>query len=265
MLDIKNNNFLTIDEIKSKAPSIFTKTGSENTSEKYVHMSTDTVINDMELLGWKVVDVKQVKARKNIGFQKHLVVFRNNDIVINGADGDTAFPQILLTNSHDGKNSFTFQAGIFRMICENGLVVSTQDFNNVKIRHVGYSFEELQTQIKIMVEKLPLTVESMNKLKNIELNQEQILEFAKQAIATRFEEDKIKRVKINLGDLVIPTRKEDKEPNLWNVFNIVQEKIMHGGITYELDGKIRKLRKINNFNQDIEINKRLWEVTESFC
>ena len=43
---------------------------------------------------------------------------------------DTVFPQILLTNSHDGKNAFTFTAGLFRMICENGLVVSTNEFEN---------------------------------------------------------------------------------------------------------------------------------------
>ena len=45
--------------------------------------------------------------------------------IINGKDGDTVFPQVLLTNSHDGKNAFTFTAGLFRMICENGLVIST--------------------------------------------------------------------------------------------------------------------------------------------
>ena len=33
------------------------------------------------------------------------------------ADGDTVYPQILLTNSHDGKNAFTFTAGLFRLIC----------------------------------------------------------------------------------------------------------------------------------------------------
>jgi hypothetical protein len=35
----------------------------------------------MELLGWKPVDAKEVKARTKgtQGFQKHLVVFRNNE------------------------------------------------------------------------------------------------------------------------------------------------------------------------------------------
>ena len=76
--------------------------------------------------------------------KKTLVVFRNPDVVINGKNDDTVFPQVLLTNSHDGKNAFTFTAGLFRMICENGLVVSTSTFEDVKMRHMGYSFEELQ-------------------------------------------------------------------------------------------------------------------------
>ena len=124
----------------------------------------------MKVLGWEVVDVKEVKARKNVGFQKHLVVFRNNDIVIDGKDGDTVFPQILLTNSSDGKNAFTFRAGLFRLVCENGLVISTQDFANMRIRHYGYKFEDLKATITNIVEKLPLTVASMNKFKQIQLN-----------------------------------------------------------------------------------------------
>ena len=70
-------------------------------------------------------------------------MFRNPDVVINGDDGDTVFPQVLLTNSHDGKNAFTFTAGLFRMVCANGLVVSTKEFENVKMRHMGYTFEDL--------------------------------------------------------------------------------------------------------------------------
>ena len=35
------------------------------------------------------------------------------------------------------------------MVCENGLVISTQEFSDLKIRHMGYTFEELQKQINI--------------------------------------------------------------------------------------------------------------------
>ena len=126
MLNYESQEFKSLSELREIAPSIFTKKGSDNTSSKYSNIPTDTVIKDLELLGWNVVDAKEVKARKQVGYQKHLVVFRNNDVVINGKDGDTVYPQILLTNSHDGKNSFSFQAGLFRMICENGLVIATK-------------------------------------------------------------------------------------------------------------------------------------------
>ncbi len=105
MLDLSKDQFLTMEQIREQAPSVFTKKGSHETSDKYTHIPTDRIIEDMKLLGWGVVDAKEVKARKNStkGFQKHLLVFRNDEVVINGDDGDTVFPQILLTNSHDEK------------------------------------------------------------------------------------------------------------------------------------------------------------------
>ena len=136
MLDLSNQEFLSTEEIKQRASSIFSTTAAPTVSDKFTHIPTFKVIEDMAKLGWNVVDAKQVKARKEEtrGFQKHLVVFRNNDVVINGADGDTVFPQILLTNSNDGKNAFTFKAGIFRLICENGLVISTDEFADLNAK-----------------------------------------------------------------------------------------------------------------------------------
>jgi len=265
MLDLKSNTFMTTDEIRSKANSIFAAKGAETTSQHYSHIPTFKIIEDMELLGWGVVDVKQIKARKNAGYQKHLVVFRNNDIIIDGKDGDTVFPQILLTNSSDGKNAFTFRAGLFRLICENGLVISTQDFADLKIRHMGYDFEELQKTISAIVEKLPLTVESMNKFKQTQLEEEQILQFAKEALTVRFGEDEMKRITIDYNEFVKPIRKEDEGSDLWSVFNRVQEKVLEGDFEYGYATKTRKARRIKNFNQDIALNSKLYELATNYC
>lgn len=265
MLNLQNTQFLTKEDMRSKANSIFTQHGSSTTSEKYIHISTDKVIDDMELLGWGVVDVKQVKSKASAGFQKHLVVFRNNDIQITSADGDTVWPQILLTNSHDGKNAFTFTAGLFRMICENGLVVSTQQFEKMKIRHYGYSFEELQATIKAMVEKLPLTVEALNKFRGIELNQEQALEFAQKAITTRFTDADLEHIEIDFDALLNPIRKEDQGQDLWSVYNVLQEKVIHGMFDYKVGVKSRKARKIKNFQQDIAINEKLFNFALEYA
>jgi hypothetical protein len=265
MMNLQNTQFLTKEQIRSKAGSVFTTHGSQNTSEKYTHIPTAKVVEDMELLGWGVIDAKEVKARKGIGFQKHLLVFRNNDLQITSENGDIVWPQILLTNSHDGKNAFTFTAGLFRMICENGLVISTQQFEKMKIRHMGYSFEELQATIRSMVEKLPLTVEALNKFKSVELGQEQALEFAKKAITTRFSEEEIENVNIDFEELLRPTRKEDEGQDLWSVYNVVQEKIIHGDFNYSKGVKVRKARKIKNFEQDMKINEQLFEMAMEYA
>ena len=264
-LDLNNNTFLTSPEIKEKASSIFTTTGAPGTSQKYSHISTKQIIDDMEELGWGVVDAKQVHARKGEGFQKHLVVFRNNDLFIEGADGDNVFPQILLTNSHDGKNAFTFTAGLFRMICENGLVISTQEFENMKIRHYGYDFNELQTVISTMVEALPLAVESMNQFKQTQLAQEQILEFARKAVQIRFGEEQAQNIAIDYNALTTATRPEDRGTDLWSVFNVIQEKITQGMFEYQSGAKVRKARKIKNFKQDLDLNAKLYELAAEFA
>ena len=262
MLDLSKVEFLSDEQIREQAPSVFTQTPSIEVSKHYTHIPTTKVINDMRTLGWDVVDAKEVKARTiaTRGVQKHLVVFRNPDVVINGNDGDTVFPQILLTNSHDGKNAFTFTAGLFRLVCENGIIISDTQFEDVKMRHMGYSFEELQVQIRGMVEKLPLTVDSMNKMKSIDLEQEKAVDFAKKALGTRFTKDELKRIKIDVVELLNPVRDEDLGNDLWSIFNVVQEKIIEGDFEYSIGNKVRKARQIKNFKQDQKINKELFDL-----
>ena len=265
--DLKTAKYLTKENMKSMAPSIFAEKPSNEVSKHYTHIPTTKVIDDMELLGWKPIEAKEVKARKKStkGYQKHLIVFRNDDVVINGEDGDTVFPQILLTNSHDGKNAFQFQAGLYRLVCSNGLVIADTQFEAVKMRHMGYTCEDLQVKIKEMVEKLPLTVESMNKMKAKEMAEEEIIQFAKDAINTRFTEKEINRIQIDLKELVNPVRKEDAGNDLWSVFNVVQEKIVTGDFDYRAGGKVRKAREIKNFKQDMKINKELFDLALTYA
>ena len=264
---IQKAKYLSKANIKSIAPSVFTEKPSNEVSKHYTHIPTERVIDDMNLLGWDVIDAKEVKARKNStkGYQKHLLTFRNKDIVINGDDGDTVYPQILLTNSHDGKNAFTFTAGLFRLICENGLVVADQKFNDFKMRHMGYGFEELQDMIKDMVEELPHTVESMNRMKAIELNQNQILKFANEALECRFTKEERNRIHVDLDKLIVPVRKEDAGKDLWSVFNVLQEKMIEGDFEYHAGGKLRKAREIKNFKQDMKVNKDLFKLALEYA
>jgi hypothetical protein len=130
---------------------------------------------------------------------------------------------------------------------------------------MGYTFEELQEQIKGMVERLPLTVESMNKMKQIEMSQDMAVEFARKAITARFNENEIENISVDINELLHPTRKEDEGTDLWSVFNVVQEKILDGDFNYTFGTKVRKARKIKNFNQDLKINKELFSIALGYA
>ena len=145
------------------------------------------------------------------------------------------------------------------MICENGLVIADKQFENYKIRHMGYDFETLQGIIKEMVSNLDLTVESMNKMKATELSEEQTLELAKLMLETRIKDTNNTFTDQSIKDVLIPQRKEDKGFGLWEVFNRVQENIIEGNFEYKTpSGKVRQARIIKNFKQDQDVNKKMF-------
>jgi hypothetical protein len=221
------------------------------------------LVDDMAKLGWGVSDVKQVGSKKGLNkFKKHLVTFRNESIVIKGDDGETVYPQILLTNSHDGLSSFQFRAGLFRLVCSNGLVIATEDFGQMRIRHKGYSFQELKKTVMELVEELPVTVETLNKFREVVLSDEQKHELAMKAIGIRFGEN---GAEVDVQEILKPTRKEDEGSDLWTVFNVIQEKMVRGKFKYKtIKGRNKTARTIKNFNRDVKLNEELYQLAESF-
>ena len=145
------------------------------------------------------------------------------------------------------------------MICENGLVIADTEFEDVKMRHMGYTFEDLQSMIKEMVEKLPLTVESMNKMKETELEEGQVLELAKSLLDVRVEGTDNTFNDIAITNVLESQREEDRGNGLWEVFNRVQENIINGNFYYNTkSGKQRQARIIKNFKQDIDLNRNMF-------
>tara|TARA_B100000035_G_scaffold233498_1_gene201781 strand:+ start:927 stop:1763 length:837 start_codon:yes stop_codon:yes gene_type:complete len=267
----KEVEFLNDEQIREVCPVAFSEGASSEVSKHYTHIPTNQVIDDMRKLGWGVIEAKQVAARKKQtkGYQKHMLVFRHPDLMVEGKDGDNVWPQIIMTNSHDGKNSFTFQAGMYRFVCSNGLVIADEEFGSMKIRHMGYDFETLRETISEMVDKLPLTVDSMNRFKNTELTKNQKYDLARKALETRFkiqENQKVDQVyKIDLDQFLTPVRDEDKGDDLWSVFNLVQERVVTGDFDYVSGVKMRKAREIKNFKQDLDVNKKLFAVAQEFA
>jgi hypothetical protein len=177
-------------------------------------------------------------------------------------EGSEEYPQILLTNSHDGGNAFSLSAGIFRLVCSNGLVIKTEDYGTARLVHKGYSFEAVQELVKQFEEQMSEVLTKITAMKKVQLTKDQQIEFAKQAALLRFKsksynEDNIDKV-VNIDDLLNVDRKEDAGNGLYEVFNRVQESLINGNYHYlGTKEKSRKARPIKNFKQNIEVNSKL--------
>ena len=69
----------------------------------------------------------------------------------------------------------------------------------------------------------------------------------------------------NVEEILEPTREQDKGNDLWSVYNVVQEKLIHGMVNYQNGNKNRKARKIKNFQQDIKLNSELYELAMEYA
>lgn len=271
---VKAHQALTDSDIEFICPVAFKEkmTKSEikklGLSKHYSFVPTSRVINDLRSLGWNPVDAKQVKARKKEtnGYQKHMITFENDSYKTEGA---TEYPQLLLTNSHDGGNAFTLSAGIFRLVCENGLVIKSEDYGTSRLVHKGYSFDSIQKLVNDFVATIDETLTRITAMKEVELTKAQQIEFAKAAALLRFTEKSYNEQNISdvveLDDLLSVDRKEDAGDGLWEVYNRVQESIVQGSFHY-IGGnkKSRKARPIKNFKQSIDVNKKLSELAFAY-
>lgn len=280
MISFKNDelatSFLSNDDIKRMCPmALHTAPTNPNVSDRYVQANTMTVIEDLAKLGWYPVQAKQCRPKKNSSgiHSFHIVAFQNPEVRImktleNGEKVVDAYPRIILTNSHDGFNSFKFMVGLYRTICSNGLVVCSQEFANISIRHINYDFEELRKIVATTIEQVPNIVTKMNTMRTITLNDEQKTAIATEVIKIRQDvapEEQIEVDTETIEDILTPIREEDNANDLWTIFNICQEKLIKGGFQRKgRNNKMRRQRPITSIKKDIDYNQRLWETAEHY-
>ncbi len=261
-------DYLNLDEIRRIAPSVLTQTQSGHLSHIYKHIPTTEVMDILGENGWHPTQVLQSNTQSGgearIPYKKHIVRFRNseNDNIAKEI-GDT-FPEIVLTNSHNGTSSFKFHVGLFRLVCSNGLVIADQTFNQYKIRHKGFEKSAVIDTISEVTANIPMVVGKVQEMMVKTMTDTQQKEFAKQAVIQRWGEERW----VNLNDVLGIRRVVDKSNDLWTVFNRVQENMLKGGIltsTTDSKGiiKYNKTRQIKSIDENLKVNKMLWSLSES--
>jgi hypothetical protein len=262
-------------DLKSVVPAAFRtkRQGAIGASKHYQFMTTMDIIECLASLGWFPVEAKQPKARKNIDATKHLIRFRNPKL-FKLKDGKV--PEILFVNSHDRTSALVFHIGIFRIICENGLVVADRTFDKISVRHMGTTFDTVVGIIKDLTLKIPVVMETINKFEGIHLNAKETEKFAMEAFAVRFPEyinpktqkadQKLIKANVDISSILEPIRKEDVGDNLWLTMNRVQEHLIKGGFSViggQTTVNVRPAREIKDMNRAVRINKGIWSVADT--
>ena len=241
---------ISLDSLRQRVPAIFTKTPSPKVSNRYSFADSEYYLQKFIDADWFIHSARQVSKSE---YAPHQVILRNKDIATVG----DLLPQLIFTNSHNGIKKMTMDTGIYRLVCSNGLVVPTSITQSLSIKHIDLGDSTTDTIVNSFYEKIPIIMNNIDRMRNKILTDDEIDNFTYNALQIRF----INAVGININDVVKPSRIEDYSDDLWTVFNVVQEKIIRGGI--QLPSK-RHSRPINNFVNDNDINTNLCQLAEQY-
>lgn len=251
---------LTDDQLRAVAPSIFAEGKHESRSNRYSYIPTSEVVSSLRREGFHPFSVNQGGSRdaEKRNFTKHMIRFRHESAMA-AAVGDH-FREIVLVNSHDGTSSYQLMAGIFRLVCSNGMVVGDGQIEMVRVKHTGNVIPEVIEGCQQILQKLPEVSETVREWSGLSLTAGEQTAFAAAALSARYETD---AAPIQPDQIITPRRREDAAPTLWNTLNTVQENIVRGGVRYrhtDERGHItrRRTREINGIDQDVGINRALW-------
>lgn len=244
--------------------SIVAEQAANHLSDKYKFVPTMKMVDALARHQWYPTKAQEVKVSKralhNVGFQRHLIRFRNDGLT---AIKDGLFPEIVMVNSHDGSAAFQIMAGLYRLVCSNGLIVADSQFGVFRIKHMGFTQERVAEASEAIVDVIPKIAEKVNEFQGIELTQDEQGVFVESALQIKYDEDELKTKEIDVHALLRPRRKEDEAPSLWNTYNKVQENFINGGrYVRSRRDHLRKNRGTNNIHESVRINKALWMLTE---
>jgi len=255
---------LSMETAREKAPGIFAPGPHSRLSKDYKFVSSVDLIEHLDGQGWKLTAAKQSKS-KNANpiytqYGTHIMEFQHNDLYMkDGRGGIEGRPTIMVINNSNGDRPLQIEAGIFRLVCSNGLVIKTADFGSMKERHIKYTQDEVKGIVDQKVVDMSKAVTKINTWNMKEMSDKQRFAFATEALALRLATDR-QPEQYEIMDLLQPRRKEDNGKSLWLTYNVVQEGLIKGGFSLNE----RTARAITNPMTDFQINQDLWTLAEKY-
>lgn len=255
----KPGYFVSENNMRVVAPSIFATTAHESRTARFTPISTFDVIQGLQGAGFRPVAVQQSGVRDDSrgDFTKHAV--RLQTAAAARAVGD-AVPEVVIINANDGSSSYQMSAGLFRLVCLNGMVVADGVVHQIRIRHTGQVIDDVIEGANTIVGEFQRVNEHVARFKAKILDPEEQRCFALRALDL---DDKAGSVLVE--SVLNARRPEDVASDLWTTFNRVQENLLGGGLRrISATGRRGRTRPVVSIDRNTDLNKRLWALAEEF-
>jgi Domain of unknown function (DUF932) len=264
---IMNTRYFSIDQAPislNRFSTINQTQPSVNVSPKYRFIPTFEALEVFADFGWFPINVVEATTRipENRGYQKHCVRLASSRMNQELEVGTTV-PNILLVNSHAGTSCFELHLALLEKVCSNGLVIERSNTQQFRILHKGYTDNSVAYAINSIVPDISQILTQTEKFKHITLDQDERRLLADAAVDLKFDGE---QYAINPSELLYARRSSQREPTLWNTFNVIQEAILQGGVRQiRRDGSRVRSRQVKSIDENIRLNKALWRLTEKFA
>jgi Domain of unknown function (DUF932) len=227
----------------------------EKLSDKYDLISTESVVELMREEGFTVTQTNTLKPRKrDPRMVRHFVRMRHESYLkeINGS-----VPEIMVINANDGSSSLRMEAGLFRFVCSNGLIVKSQEIASARIRHVDVTAERVLEEANRVIQSAQEAARRVDIFRQRVLNNDEKTQFSVLASA-------LWGGRVMPHTLLESRRPEDSHDDLWHVFNRVQENLIKGGVVGRSpNGRNTRTHGIRAMDNTVKVNMKLWEIAEN--
>ena len=261
---------MTDEQIMRAAPSAFAAEKHQSRSERYAYIPTSEVIDGLRNNGFVPMFAKQGNSRVpgKADFTKHLIRFRHEGQKAGMQKVGDTYPEVILVNSHDGTSAYKIMAGLFRLVCLNGMVVSDREFANVSIPHKGNVTDLVIEGSYTVLSESRKALEAADAWAGVTLSRPEQMAMAEAAHTVRFGDGEgDTETAIKPEQLLSVRRYDDHGSDLWRTANIIQENVIRGGLSAwgrNANGQRRRTttREVNGIDADVKMNKALWLLSE---
>lgn len=255
-----NDRPLILEEIRRAAPAVFAGEASERTGRRYTFIPTGKVVSGLMDAGFVPVNARQTRSRGRVEHARHLVRLRRRFETVQLKD---AVPEIVLLNSHDGTSAYQLRAGLFRLVCLNGLMVSIGSVATIRVPHRGDVVDDVVAGALTISERFGEVGDLVERMERRVLGEDERYALARQALALRF--DDAQTAGLAVADALQPRRAEDAGSDLWRTYNVLQESVLRGGLVRRLaSGRLSRTRRISAIREDVRLNAGLWDLATSY-